>query len=101
MAARINKRAKAGPSTTWSWEVDKISRPRREGQAREAQPRRWRSLSRRNPKDKLTLTVTYRGGPEAWYLVEARGRSGVFPGVRALHDVMEEIYQSNRGIPGS
>lgn len=53
--------------------------------------RRWGGLSKRNGRDALTIRITYRGGNQAWYLVEARGRSGVFTGVRALHEVMEEI----------
>jgi hypothetical protein len=52
---------------------------------------RWYGLSRRDPKAKLTLQVTYRGGSECWWLVTARGRSAVFPGHLCLHDVMREI----------
>lgn len=101
MAARIGKSNKGSGSTTWTWEPDKLSAAAGRATSREAKPRRFRGLSRRNASDRLTIVVTYRGGPEAWYLVEARGRSGVFPGVRALHDVMEEIYQSNRSVPRS
>lgn len=101
MAARKGTRNERSGSTTWIYEPDKISAARREGKARPAKPARWRGLSRRNAKDKLTVTITYRGGAEAWYLVEARGRSGVFPGVAALHDVMEEIYCSYRSSPRS
>jgi hypothetical protein len=55
-------------------------------------------LRRRNPREKLTLTISYRGGAEAWWLIEARGSSGVFPGVAALHDVMREILSEPRNV---
>lgn len=91
MAARISKRNTRSASTTWDWERDRISSAARKGTARVAKQRRWRGLVKRNPKESLTIRITYRGGNQAWYLVEARGRSGVFPGVLALHDVMREI----------
>lgn len=91
MAARISKRNTRSASTTWDWERDRISPAARTGTTRVAKQRRWKGLARRNPKDSLTIRITYRGGNQAWYLVEARGRSGVFPGVLALHDVMREI----------
>lgn len=69
--------------------------PRREG-TRPAGSARWGALSRRDPKDRLTITIKYRGGSEAWYHIEARGRGGAFPGVMALHDVMREINEGNR-----
>lgn len=40
----------------------------------------------------VRLTVTYKGGGEGWYLVQARGESGVFAGCVALEDVMARIY---------
>lgn len=61
---------------------------------------RWGRLARRNGREKLTITVTYRGGNQCWYLIEARGERGVFSGVTALHDVMSEIYNDHRGKRG-
>lgn len=52
---------------------------------------RFRGLQRRDPKSRLTLTIAYKGGNEAWYVIEARGRVVPFTGVTALHDVMREI----------
>lgn len=40
----------------------------------------------------LTLKVTYKGGSESWWLIEARGASGVFPGHLSLEDVMARIF---------
>lgn len=79
------------PSTTWKWKRVKISGGAPEGPSRKGPPKRFAGLSRRDPKSALTLTITYKGGAEAWWLVQARGRSAVFPGHRALHDVMQEI----------
>jgi hypothetical protein len=36
--------------------------------------------------------VTYRGGAESWWLIDARGSIGVFPGHAALEDVMAQIF---------
>lgn len=52
---------------------------------------RFSGLTRRNPRDRLTLTVAYKGGAEGWWVVEARGRVGAFPGGMSLVDVMAEI----------
>ncbi len=91
MAARRTNHPVAGGSTTWSYETHSLRRSRREGQQDVAKPPRWGKLSRRNPRQKLTLTITYRGGAECWYLIEARGSHGVVSGALAIHDVMREI----------
>ena len=90
MAAIKTGTARSG-STTWAYDSGEIGGSRREGKARVAKPRRWRSLNRRNPKAKLTLTIQFKGGAECWYLIEARGSSGIVSGAIALHDVMREI----------
>lgn len=86
-------------STTWTPKVDKLRRtPRPEGQHGAAKQPRFSGLDRRNPKLKLTVQITYRGGSEAWWLIEARGRSAVFPGHMCIHDVMTEINRSWGGM---
>lgn len=92
MAAREKRTNVRSGSTTWVWEADKLRPARREGERVSKTPSRWGRLTRRNPREELTLTIKYRGGAECWYLVKARGSHGVFPGVLALHDVMREIY---------
>lgn len=77
-------------STTWTAEVDKL-RGRPAGRARAPKAPRWSSLRPRPLTKKLTIQVTYRGGSEAWWLVEARGSRGAFPGHMCLHDVMREV----------
>lgn len=88
------------PSTTWAWELRKI--PVRPKGPSSAAPKAASgpALPRRNPRDPLTVTVTYRGGPEAWYEVKARGRTWRFPGHVAIHDAWGRIIEgdaANRG----
>lgn len=87
------------PSTTWAWRRVKISQaPQAMSTASEASPPSGSLLSwpRRKP---LTLTLVYRGGPEAWWEVRARGRVWRRPGVTALHDLMTEVAAWRSGIP--
>jgi hypothetical protein len=47
---------------------------------------------RRWPRsEKLTLKVYWRGGAESYWLVEARGSSGVFPGHASIEDVLHQV----------
>ncbi len=78
-------------STTWEWRRVKIRRPPEANETVSAKPKRWSGLPSRRPREKVMLTVHYRGGPEAWYQIEARGRTGNFHGATAIHDVMAEI----------
>jgi len=39
----------------------------------------------------LTIKIKHRGGAESWWLIEARGCSGVLPGHLALDDVMAVV----------
>ncbi len=53
---------------------------------------RWRHLARWPRSQKLAITIKYRGGAESWWLVEARGHHGVFPGHATLEDVMHQVF---------
>lgn len=55
------------------------------------------ALPRRSPRDLMGLTVRYRGGPEAWWEVHARGRVWRFPGYVCLHDALSTIYEGRGG----
>lgn len=78
------------PSTTWAWKRVKISpAPKANTTSRKATPPQ---PSRRNPREPLTVTIRYRGGPEAWWEVKGRGKTYRFPGYLALHDVMRTIH---------
>lgn len=48
-------------------------------------------LSPRNPREPLTIQVKYRGGPECWWEISARGATIRRPGSLALHDVLREL----------
>lgn len=91
MAQRAtNKRP---PSTTTVWKTTRI-RKRPAGPAGTvAKGARWSSRSKVNPRDRLTISIGFRGGAECWYEVHARGASGYFHGATALHDVVSEITQ--------
>lgn len=78
-------------STTYAWRKVKISGGAPEGPAPKAANKRWRGLSRRDPHGPLTITISYRGGAESWWLIQARGRSAAVPGHRSLDDVMSEM----------
>lgn len=80
-------------STTWEWQTRRVRAVARQGQQGVRKAGRFRGLQRRDSKSRLTLTIAYKGGTEAWYVVEARGRVVPFTGVTALHDMMREINQ--------
>lgn len=84
------------PSTQWGWRKVKIQQRRQAHAQSAAKPHRWKYLPRRDPRLHLTLKVAYRGGAECWYIVEARGSAGMFPGHKALHDVLTEITNADR-----
>jgi hypothetical protein len=48
-------------------------------------------LSRRDPRKPLEITIKYRGGPECWWEVRARGVTLRRPGHMAIHDLFVEI----------
>lgn len=62
-------------STTWRSTPGKIDRAPQATQHSRPKGVRFKGLPRRNPRDPLSVTVVWRGGPEAW--VELRARGGV------------------------
>lgn len=80
------------PSTTFVWKKTKIKQ-RPAGQSTVRRRRSgFLSLARWPRTRPLRLTVTYRGGAEAWWLVEARGVKQHFPGHLALEDVLSRCH---------
>lgn len=82
-------------STPSVYEWRKVRRPARGHQDSAPKGHRWRlrpPWPRRKP---LTLTVKYRGGPEAWIEVHSRGDFGRFPGNTYLIDVCEQIWRDH------
>lgn len=43
--------------------------------------------------------MTYRGGSEMWWQLEARGRVWRRDGAIALHDVLQDIFDGVNGQP--
>jgi hypothetical protein len=56
-----------------------------------AQRGRWRRFPIWPRHRSLTLKVKHRGGAESWWLIEARGSHGVFPGHLSFEDVMSQV----------
>lgn len=90
MARADDQNIRSG-STTYEWKKVKIAGSARTGQHGGRKPGRFSGLSRRNRTARLTMTISYKGGAESWWLIETRGRHAVFPGHRCLDDVMAEI----------
>jgi hypothetical protein len=80
-------------STTSEWEWRKIRR-RPQGPSDTA-PKASSSAvkSAWNPREPLTVTVRYRGGPEAWFELRARGRTIRRPGHVAMYDALNDLYK--------
>ena len=78
-------------STTSEWEWVKIRRPAGPTrQPAEGGPSRAR-LARRLLRKPLPAVMKYRGGPECWVEITARGQVYRFPGHVALVDVILRI----------
>lgn len=85
-------------STTWAFRKVKIrTAPQANGTARRRRSSKL-SLRRRDARERLSIVIMYRGGSEAWWVIEARGERWTFPGHRSLHDALWSINEGN-GIP--
>jgi hypothetical protein len=78
------------PSTTWEWRRVKIA------PAPQAKSDRERSESASLlpwPRQKpITVVLKYRGGPECWVEVRARGRVWRRPGHTAIYDLLTTVF---------
>lgn len=90
MTYHLNKNT-SSTSTTWRAEVDKIGRPPARAKQNGPKAPLFRSLRRRDAREVLTIRVRYRGGSEAWWLIEGRGTRQAFPGHMCLHDVLSHV----------
>lgn len=75
------------PSTTWKTGRIRVS-PAPKAQGTQSAKRAIHALRPREPREKLTITVRYRGGPECWWEIHARGETVRVPGHAALHDTL-------------
>lgn len=83
-------------SHTWEWRKVKISRAPQATSTAGRKAVRWRKLPSRNPREPLSITVSLRGGPEAWVEVHARGSVGRYPGHTCIYDVLADINNLKR-----
>ncbi len=79
-------------STTWEWRRVKMKPPPAGHNAARAKRGRWRGLSTWPRRRSLRLDIVYRGGAQSWWLVTARGSSGVFPGDACIEDIMSQVF---------
>jgi hypothetical protein len=91
-----NRSNECTPSTTSEWEWVKIRR-RRPGPSRTALGERpLSSLGVWDRRTPLTLTVSYRGGPECWIEIKGRGTSLRVPGSLCLFDALSQMWGDSR-----
>lgn len=80
-------------SSSPRWEYRRVMVRRSAGGQKAPHPKGGRFFGRppRNPREPLTISVKYRGGPECWYEIHARGCVARFPGYVSIHEIMDEI----------
>jgi hypothetical protein len=85
---------KGSRSTTSEWEWKKIRRrPKGPSSASTKSASSSVALSAWPRREPLTVTVVYRGGPEAWVELRARGEVIRVPGSLALFDALERLWR--------
>lgn len=87
------------PSTRWVTTRRKITSPPKADSASSAARTSTQSLAARNPRDPLQVTIVYRGGPEAWVEIRARGRVYRRPGWLDIFSVLDDINSGRGGKP--
>lgn len=55
---------------------------------------RWRKLPRLDWRKPVHLTITYRGGAEAWVEIHARGDIGRYTGNAQIIDILMDITRN-------
>lgn len=90
----IPKQNTSSPSTKWCWKKVIIadgSAPAGDTARAKRGPLHLRSRDAQTP---LTITVRYRGGAEASWLISFRGVTRRFPGHLAVHDVLSQLSEA-------
>ena len=101
MGDRPNRTEQAYPSTTYEWRRVKITRRTAAPSKPAPKGHRFSGLSAWRRREPLTLTVKYRGGPEGWIEVRARGRVAMYPGSLYVLDVLQDVWQDGHTTPRS
>lgn len=78
-------------STRFEFRRVKITRAPQARTTSAPQALRWRRLPRRDWRKPLTLTISYRGGAEAWVEIHARGDIGRYPGSAQIIDILGDM----------
>jgi hypothetical protein len=88
-------------STKWEWRLCKVRDLATRPGDRASGDRRAPKLRSRRAQVPLTITVRYRGGPEASWLIDYRGRSWRVPGHLSVHDALSALSMGSsfNGLP--
>lgn len=82
----------SSPSATWEWRRVKIA-PAPQAKSRDERSEASSSSLLPWPRQKpLTVVLKYRGGPECWVEVRARGRIWRRPGTVAIYDLLTTVF---------
>jgi len=95
--ARDDDTPRTPASTTWELNRVKMRRQPPPKKAAVGGADRLPALRARDPRNRITVSLQYSGGAEAWWVIQARGREWRVPGVMALQDVMNKINASRGG----
>lgn len=87
-------------SHTWVPRTDKMRSGGAAGKGVPSKTAPFRGIDRRDWAQPITIQLRFRGGAEAWWLVEARGRRQAFPGHMSIHDVMAVVTGQYNGKAG-
>lgn len=87
------------PSTTYGWIYGKVRRPAGGQQARRPKGVHFKRLRSWNPREPLSIKVSYRGGAECWVEIHARGAEGRFPGHLPIYEVLRAVWNLEDGGP--
>lgn len=88
---RTEKSYTRSSSTDWEWKLCKIAGPRPGKASTRSAAQGSTRRARRDERKPLHIEVAYRGGPEAMWILRARGHEWKLPGHRALHDALLDV----------
>jgi hypothetical protein len=79
------------PSTNWEWRLCRVRSGAAPAGDSPSAGRAVQPLRQRDQHKPLAITVRFRGGPEASWLVDYRGRTWRLPGHLSLHDALSAL----------
>lgn len=75
-------------STTWEWRMVKIERAAGPESDSARRARKALPVGAATARRTTTVSIRYRGGPEAWWELSSCGRRLRLPGHTSLHDAL-------------